>query len=128
MLCGTISIAVAQDDYTSDEGTQTTGGLWTELGVTKVLPYDLSIGLDAGFRTNEWFDEANRFDIGLGLDWKPTKHWKFGVGYSFLMRHYPLEIEHKTEYKYRHKGEVPEDAERVIIRTADFATAPKVRK
>ena len=34
----------------------------------------------------------------------------------------------KTEYKYRHKGEVPEDAERVIIRTADFATAPKVRK
>ncbi len=34
----------------------------------------------------------------------------------------------KTEYKYRHKGEVPEDAERVIVRTADFATAPKVRK
>ena len=34
----------------------------------------------------------------------------------------------KTEYKYRHKGEVPEDVERVIIRTADFATAPKVRK
>lgn len=34
----------------------------------------------------------------------------------------------KTEYKYRHKGEVPEDAERVIVRMADFATAPKVRK
>ena len=34
----------------------------------------------------------------------------------------------KIEYKYRHKGDVPEDAERVIIRTADFATAPKVRK
>ncbi len=34
----------------------------------------------------------------------------------------------KTEYKYRHKGEVHEDVERVIIRTADFATAPKVRK
>ena len=34
----------------------------------------------------------------------------------------------KTEYKYRHKGDVPEDAERVIIRTADFATAPKVRR
>jgi len=34
----------------------------------------------------------------------------------------------KTEYKYRHKGEVPEDVERVIIRTADFATAPNVRK
>ena len=34
----------------------------------------------------------------------------------------------KTEFKYRHKGDVPEDAERVLIRTADFATAPKVRK
>ena len=34
----------------------------------------------------------------------------------------------KTAYKYRHKNAVPEDAERVIIRTKDFATAPKVRK
>ena len=34
----------------------------------------------------------------------------------------------KTEFKYRHKGNVPGDAERVIIRTADFATAPKIRK
>ncbi len=34
----------------------------------------------------------------------------------------------KTAYKYKHKADVPEDAERVIIRMADFATAPKVRK
>ena len=34
----------------------------------------------------------------------------------------------KTDLKYIHKLDVPEDAERVIIRTADFATAPKVRK
>ena len=34
----------------------------------------------------------------------------------------------KTDFKYQHKGDVPEDAERVIVRTADFATAPKVRK
>lgn len=34
----------------------------------------------------------------------------------------------KADFKYQHKGDVPEDAERVIIRTADFATAPKVRK
>ena len=34
----------------------------------------------------------------------------------------------KTEFKYRHKLDVPEDAEAVIIRTRDFATAPKVRK
>lgn len=34
----------------------------------------------------------------------------------------------RTEYKYVHKLAVPENADRVIIRTADFATAPKVRK
>ena len=34
----------------------------------------------------------------------------------------------KTEFKYRHKGDIPEDAERVIIRMADFATSPKIRK
>lgn len=34
----------------------------------------------------------------------------------------------KTEFKYRYSTMPPEEAERVIIRTADFATAPKVRK
>ena len=34
----------------------------------------------------------------------------------------------ETKPIYRHKGDAPEDAERVIIRTADFATSPKVRK
>lgn len=34
----------------------------------------------------------------------------------------------KTAFKYQHAGDVPEDAARVIVRTADFATAPKVRK
>ena len=35
----------------------------------------------------------------------------------------------KTEFKYQHKGDVPEDAERVIIRTADFAKrSPKIAK
>lgn len=33
----------------------------------------------------------------------------------------------KTAFKYRHKDETPEDAERVIIRLKDFATSPKVR-
>ena len=40
--------------------------------------------------------------------------------------HYAL---FKTEPLYRHKGDVPEDAERVIIRTADFAKrSPKIAK
>ena len=34
----------------------------------------------------------------------------------------------KTKFKHQHKLTPPEDAARVIVRTADFATAPKVRK
>ena len=34
----------------------------------------------------------------------------------------------KTEFKYIHKLDVPEEAARVIVRTKDFATSPKVRK
>ena len=94
-------------DYISDaDGGRTTGAVWTEIGATKLLPYNLSIGLDAGFRTDDWFKQASRADIGLGLSWKPNKHWKFGVGYTFLMKRYPTETAYKqyqateTEYKY----------------------------
>lgn len=103
-LCGMATTGFAQAEYVNDDAGKTTGGIWTEVGVTKVLPYNLSLGLDAGFRTNEWFNEANRFDIGLGLSWKPNKHWKFGIGYTFLMKHYPAVTEYKTEYKYRPNG------------------------
>ena len=34
----------------------------------------------------------------------------------------------KIEFKYRHKLDNPLDCDRVIVRTKDFATAPKVRK
>ena len=39
--------------------------------------------------------------------------------------HYAL---FKTQLLYRHKGEVPGDAERVIIRTKDFARSPKIAR
>ena len=34
----------------------------------------------------------------------------------------------KTEFMYQHKLTPPEEAERVIVRTADFARSPKVRR
>ena len=35
----------------------------------------------------------------------------------------------KTEFKYQHKNDVPEDADRVIVRAADFAKrSPKIAK
>ena len=101
LCCAAVQQGAAQTDYVSDDAGKTAGALWTEIGATKVLPYNLSLGLDAGFRTNEWFNEADRFDVSLGLDWKPAKHWKFGISYTLLFKHYPQETAHKTEYKYR---------------------------
>ena len=99
----------AQSDYVADDAGQTTGAVWTEIGATKVLPYDLSLGFDAGFRHNASTNEADRVDVGISLGWKPGKHWKFGVGYTLLMKFYPTETAHKSEqeleYKYRKTGD-----------------------
>lgn len=95
------------DEYVSeDEGTRTVGAVWTEVGATKLLPYNLTLGIDAGFRSDEWFRSADRFDVAVGLSWKPSKHWKFGVGYTFISKHYGSETEHKsnTEVKYKYNG------------------------
>ena len=96
-------------DYVSDDaGGRTTAEVWTEVGVTKVLPYNLSLGLDVGFRTDDWFNDASRFDIGVSLSWKATKHWKFGIGYTFINKHYFSETERKhvtgIEYKYEEQA------------------------
>lgn len=85
--------------------TDNTGALWTEVGVTKALPYNLSIDAGMGYRTLDWFDESSRWDIGAGLSWKLNRHWKFGAGYMFIMKNNPEETSYKTseelEYKYR---------------------------
>ncbi|MCR5820507.1 MAG: DUF2490 domain-containing protein [Bacteroidaceae bacterium] len=104
-LVVTGSPMLAQEDYVSEDAGKSTSALWSELGFTKILPHDLTLGLDAGFRTNEGFSEASRFDIGLGLGWKPSKHWKLGVGYTFVMKHYPVETAHKEDYEYKYRAD-----------------------
>ena len=99
----------AQDevDYVSDNAeTKTDCGYWQEISAVKIFPYDLSLSVDAGYRTGENFQEFNRADIGVGLSWKPNKHWKVGIGYTFITKHYLKETERKTvqengeKYKY----------------------------
>ena len=99
----------AQDevDYVSDNAeTKTDCGYWREISAVKIFPYDLSLSVDAGYRTGENFQEFNRADIGVGLSWKPNKHWKVGIGYTVITKHYLKETERKTvqengeKYKY----------------------------
>ncbi len=73
------------------QDTESYGAVWTEVGVTKLLPYNLSIDAGVGFRSIDWFDDANRFDASLGLEYKLGKHLKFGIGYTFIEKHYLTE-------------------------------------
>ena len=87
----------------ADDETENAGAIWTEVNVTKALPYNLSIEGSLGHRTLDWFDESNRFDASLGLSWKASKHWKLGLGYVFIMKHYPSETSYKTSTEFEHK-------------------------
>lgn len=97
-----------------------------------ILNADKIIADDAAKITELWLfkgkkDQRNYKASFVGV--KTRQELIDGYGYPAKGKaHGDKYLLFKTEYKYRHKGEVPEDVERVIIRTADFATAPKVRK
>lgn len=82
VLLAVLPLAVQAQD------TESYGAVWTEVGVTKVLPYDLSIDAGVGFRTLDWFEDANRFDASIGLGYKLGKYFKFGLSYTFIEKHY----------------------------------------
>ena len=54
----------------ADDDTENTGAVWTEVGISKALPYNLSLDLDLGYRTQDWFSESERYNVGLGLSYK----------------------------------------------------------
>lgn len=70
------------------QDTENYGALWTEVGVTKVLPYDFTLDAGIGLRTLDWFEDVNRFDASLGVGYKLGKYVKFGLSYTFIERHY----------------------------------------
>ncbi|MBQ8969620.1 MAG: DUF2490 domain-containing protein [Bacteroidaceae bacterium] len=64
-----------------------TGGVWTEVGVSKALPYNLSAEASAEYRTIDWFDWSSRWNVGAGLTYKLGKNFRFGLGYTFIQKH-----------------------------------------
>lgn len=90
--------------------TENIGALWTEVGVTKALPYNLSIDASIEHRTLDWFDESSRFNTGLGINWKATKHWKLGMGYTFILKHSPREVTYKQSLEREYNYEYTDDA------------------
>lgn len=71
--------------------TDNTGAVWTEVGVSKSLPHNLSLDASFEHRTIDWFDWSSRWNIGAGLSYKINKYVKVGVGYTFIQKHYQEE-------------------------------------
>lgn len=95
ILAAIMALPVAA--HAQKNATQTTGGLWQEINLTKVLPYDWSVGVEGDLRTTEWNQDFNRASIGVFVNKKLGKYVKLGLSYSFIEKHF-LET---CEYKYK---------------------------
>ena len=70
-------------------------GLWTSLGVTKNLPRNWSVDLEAELRTEDNVRSVDRWSIGAGVNYRVNKYLKLGVAYNFLDKY----SADKTKYK-----------------------------
>ncbi len=59
-------------------------GVWTEVGVQKILPRDFSVGVDGKLRTCDVSKKVSNIDVGTNVNYKLNKYVKFGVAYSFI--------------------------------------------
>lgn len=75
-------------------------GVWTEIGLSKSLSKQWSLGVDAEFRSQAKL----RGSIGANAEYKPCKYFKAGVFYTFI---YSMKPEKREEH-YR-KDIVDED-------------------
>lgn len=81
------SVQAGEDDF----------GVWTEVGMSKALPHNLEVSLDAELRTQDNAGMMDRLGVGANLSYKPTKFLKFQAGYAFLYSYHPEEV--KSKYK-----------------------------
>lgn len=91
MLFGVAQSSIFNFPSSIIQAADNTGALWTEVGVTKALPYNLSIDAGVEYRTLDWFDWSNRWSAGVGLNYKLNKYIKFGLSYNFIQKHYQEE-------------------------------------
>ena len=83
--------------FSSSFAADNTGGLWTEVGVTKALPYNLSVEGTLEHRTSEWFDWSSRWNVGVGLNYRANKYLRLGLSYTYLQKHYHEELKYKYD-------------------------------
>lgn len=80
-LLSVVAVHAGTDDF----------GIWTDLGVTKALPYGVSLSLEGGLRTMNNSRDIDRWSGTFGVEYKPVKFLKLGASYSFLYQQKPSE-------------------------------------
>ncbi len=68
-------------------------GTWAELGIQKELSPYWDLGGEFEYRSQE----KDRFGIGVGVGYNPSKYFKLGASYNFLYSHKPEKM-NKMEY------------------------------
>lgn len=96
--------AMADDEATANAGddTESCAAVWTDVGITKVLPHNFSLDLELGYRTLDWLNQTDRMNVGLGVNYKVGKNFKFSLGYDFIYKHFPTEVK-ATEIAYKYE-------------------------
>lgn len=80
----------AQDDF----------GIWYSAGVEKKLNKKLTIEAEGEFRTRNDAKTADRWDIGVGAEYKIVKNLKAGAGYDLIYQNTPEKISTHDDGSY----------------------------
>ena len=78
---------------------QSEGGLILGAELEKKINRQWSLGLEADFRTRNDFKTVDRWNLGLGVEYKFSKWLKANAGYSFLDYNMREKVEHYTTEK-----------------------------
>ena len=80
---------------------QSEGGLLLSAGAEKKVNKQLSVGVEADYRTRNDFKTADRWSIALGGDSKLTKGLKADVGYTLLNSNFREKLTYSSTTKGR---------------------------
>lgn len=77
-------------------------GTWMELGASKALPHNFSVGLEGELRMQDGSRQLDRLGMGLNVGYKPNKYLKLRASYVFLDAFSPEK--RKEHYKEHDDG------------------------
>ena len=99
MAVPTLSYAGGDDDF----------GSWLELGASKNLPYNFSVGAEGELRMQDNSRVVDRVGVGLNVSYKLNKYLKFRAAYDFMESYSPEK--RKEHYKENDDGTPKLDAD-----------------